>query len=704
MLKKIKVKNGVGIIPEGTIELMYHTFEDASKLVSVVIPNTVRCIGFGAFEGCSSLTSISIPSSVNTIQGRAFEGCSSLTSISIPSSVKTIQQGAFKGCSSLATIVVEEGNRHYDSRNNCNAIIETKSNTLVVGCKNTIIHDSITHIGASAFDGCTSLASITIPNGVIDIGSSAFDGCTSLASVSIPSSVTRIGSHVFYNTQIYNDESNWDCGLLYVDSCLVDSRQGDSVKKVSIKDNTRIIAIDSLGCIKKNLTSITLSNGLLAIPEGTFSECVKLTSVTLPNSLQSIGAQTFCGCTKLASITIPHGVQSIGNGAFDDCKKLTTITIPDSVTSIGERAFVNCKALTTVILSEGLLSIGKIAFAFCESLNEIVIPHSVNSLGESAFSYCHSLKSVVLSKKLKTIEKDTFYECSALESIVIPNSVTTIKFRAFVLCTSLTSVTLSNKLRTIEQFAFGACRALKTIAIPDSIRKLEDSVFLECTELESIIVSSNAKKINPEVFDDCSKVKILTQDNNTNEVDTTNKASSQPTTPNKKTNGVEVSVKGTNYTYTVLYGGGGITETVALYCDQIDDVEIYVKGKKISKKSVLKHINDNMGTAQDIAVDTTQVDDVIAAIRLTQLLGQTKSCIVEFDGEFDPMKLQLNIGFCKFNLEDEEFSDDEPLLLSISYDGVEYPLNHDKFKQGYESSEIIWGEDPDDDEDWEDED
>ena len=110
MLKKIKVKNGVGIIPEGTIELMYHTFEDASKLVSVVIPNTVRCIGFGAFEGCSSLTSISIPSSVNTIQGRAFEGCSSLTSISIPSSVKTIQQGAFKGCSSLATIVVEEGN------------------------------------------------------------------------------------------------------------------------------------------------------------------------------------------------------------------------------------------------------------------------------------------------------------------------------------------------------------------------------------------------------------------------------------------------------------------------------------------------------------------------------------------------------------------------------------------------------------------
>ena len=143
--------------------------------------------------GCKNTT---IPSSVTGIGWHAFEDCSSLTNITIPSSVTEIGY-AFSGCSNLSSITVDEKNTVYDSRNNCNAIIETKSNTLVCGCKNTTIPESVTEIGGYAFCGCSSLTSITIPFSVTEIGGAAFCGCSSLTSITIPSSVTEIGGAAF---------------------------------------------------------------------------------------------------------------------------------------------------------------------------------------------------------------------------------------------------------------------------------------------------------------------------------------------------------------------------------------------------------------------------------------------------------------------------------------------------------------------------
>ena len=166
-------------------------------LTSITIPGSVTSIEERAFCGCSGLTSVSIPMGVTSIGERAFCECSGLTSVSIPTGVTSIGYYAFYGCSALTSIIVEEGNTAYDSRNNCNAIIETKTNTLIAGCNNTTIPIGVTSIGNCAFYGCSNLTSITIPEGVTSIGNSAFNGCSRLTSITIPESVTSIGSYAF---------------------------------------------------------------------------------------------------------------------------------------------------------------------------------------------------------------------------------------------------------------------------------------------------------------------------------------------------------------------------------------------------------------------------------------------------------------------------------------------------------------------------
>ena len=194
-IKKVVIENKVTNIGR-------NAFSACKNLVSVTISNSVTSIGEGAFYDCSSLTSITIPNSVTSIGGNAFYGCSNLTSITIPESVTVI--GHISDCSNITLITVEKGNKKFDSRNDCNAIIATESNILVVGCKNTVIPNSVTTIGKSAFSGCTGLSSVTIPNSVTSIREDAFYGCSGLTSVIIPESVTSIGSNAFSGARLRN--------------------------------------------------------------------------------------------------------------------------------------------------------------------------------------------------------------------------------------------------------------------------------------------------------------------------------------------------------------------------------------------------------------------------------------------------------------------------------------------------------------------
>ncbi len=158
----------------------------------------VTSIGSKAFLACSGMTSVEIPNSITYIADYAFSKCTGLTSITIPSSVTSLNWSAFSDCSGLLSINVEEGNARYDSRNNCNAIIETESNSLIQGCNNTVIPSDITYINGAAFRGCKGLTSITIPGGVSLIGSETFYGCSGLASVSISDNMRQIGNYAFW--------------------------------------------------------------------------------------------------------------------------------------------------------------------------------------------------------------------------------------------------------------------------------------------------------------------------------------------------------------------------------------------------------------------------------------------------------------------------------------------------------------------------
>ena len=187
------------IIPNSVTRISSRAFEGCSGLTSVTIPNSVTSIEIQAFQACTGLTSVTIPNSVTSILNYAFDGCSGLISVTIPNSVTRIYKSAFADCANLTSIMVDAGNTKYDSRNDCNAIIETATNTLIAGCKNTTIPNSVTSIGESAFEGHSGMTSITIPNSVTSIGDHAFSGCSGLTSITIPNSVTTIGESAFHN-------------------------------------------------------------------------------------------------------------------------------------------------------------------------------------------------------------------------------------------------------------------------------------------------------------------------------------------------------------------------------------------------------------------------------------------------------------------------------------------------------------------------
>ncbi|MDY6372562.1 MAG: leucine-rich repeat domain-containing protein [Bacteroidales bacterium] len=497
------------------------------------ITYAVTGIRYEAFKNYSGLTSISIPNSVTSIGDDAFWGCTNLSSVSIPSSVTSIGSWAFRRSSGLTSIVVENGNSVYDSRGNCNAIIETATNTLIAGCQNTTIPSSVTSIGSSAFYDCTGLTSITIPSSVTSIGGNAFLGCTGLTSITIPSSVTSIGSGAFWGctglTSLTIGNSVTSIGPYSFRDCTGLTTVNFNADSCTIAGSNAYISDRAFNDCP-NITSFNFGSNVKVIPSYLCYGMTGLTSITIPNSVTSIGEKAFYGCTGLTapvynntifaqmpttyagSYSIPDGITTIRGNAFDGCNGLSSITIPSTVTYIGSNAFSNCRGLTTVNFNadsctfagssyspfNGCTYISTFNFGsnvkvipsyLCyglAGLTSVTIPNSVVSIGDDAFYGCTGLTSVTIPNSVTRIGTESFRGCTGLTSVTIPNSVVSIDSRAFSGCTGLTSVTISNSVTSIGSGAFSDCTGLTSVTIPSSVTSIGSRAFWDCTGLTTV--------------------------------------------------------------------------------------------------------------------------------------------------------------------------------------------------------------------------
>ena len=432
-------------------------------------------------------TSFVIPDSVTSIGDCAFYGCSGLQSVTIGNGVTSIGNNAFEGCINLI------------QKDNGVGYVEK----WVVDCDSSVtganIRSDTVGIADSAFSGCKTLKSVTIPDSVTSIGNSAFAGCSGLQSLTIGNGVTSIGSSAFYNCTALST-LNWNAvnvsGFNLPNYVFYNAGTGG------------------------NGISVTFGDSVERIPNYLFhasnSNNPKIAGIKIGNNVKSIGFWAFGGVSSVSSVIIPASVESIGNYAFSSINTIyceaqtkptswsskwagsssnviwghnnedsgefsyvvrnnktyiteykgsgTEVTIPDTlseyqVVGFGE-IFKNNTNITKVVIGNNVTSVFPYAFYGCSGLTEVTIGNGVTSIGNYAFSGCSRLTSVTIPNSITSIGDYAFYGCSRLTSVTIPDSVTSIGHYAFYNCSSLTSITIPDSVTSIVWNAFSGCSGL----------------------------------------------------------------------------------------------------------------------------------------------------------------------------------------------------------------------------------------------------
>lgn len=423
------------------------------------------------------LQTILLPKSVTSIDDRAFSSCHSLNKVVIyENSVKTIGMAAFEYCSSLADIVLPEG---------------------------------VTTIARSAFWGCSSLSRIDLPEGVTTIGHSAFYGCEKLSSVKLPNSLTTIEGFAFSGCNgltITIPDNVESMSMLTFSDCTglditipgrfltkIENPIGSNCKDVRVTIAEGTTVIEEYAFQKRpGIVSVTIPESVTSIGHAAFWQCSGLTDIIIPSSVTEIGDDAFYKCSSLVDVTLPSTMTTLEYGAFENCTSLRSVTIPNSVNTV-DAPFYGCSSLsdikvpdylyetsifsgtgiTDITVPEGTTVVG--SFADCTKLASITFPEGIKALTD--FSGCSSLRAIDIPDGVSVIGSALFRGCVNLTKVTIPNSVVSLEWFAFSDCSSLTRITIPNHIATISSGAFSGCSLLTNVTLGSGVASIEDIAF-----------------------------------------------------------------------------------------------------------------------------------------------------------------------------------------------------------------------------------
>ena len=488
-------------------------FANNTRLVMVVIPDSVTEIESQAFYGCTNLSSVTLSKELVDLHIQAFGECTKLTSITIPKSLEKCSFGydgafyhsglttvnfeegitaipdyLFAGATALETIVIPDTvtSIGYYSFSECTAL------------KSIAIPDSVTEIEGYAFYNCTNLSSVTLSKGLVDLHIKAFGECTKLTSITIPKSLEKCSfgyDGAFYHSGLTT--VNFEEGITAIPDYLFAG--ATALETIVIPDTVKSIgyySFDECSALK----NVTIPDSVTDISSHAFSNCTSLEKIAIPESIKELGDYAFYGCTSLSTIKFPSLITEIGSGMCGECTSLVTVEMSDKVTSIGDSAFYGCTSLKDITLSPETEHINSNAFSNCDSLESIVIPDKVTAIYNNAFSDCDKLSSVTLSKALEQIGDNTFNNCDMLTSIKIPDSVETIGDRAFYGCEKLADVNMGNGVSKLYSEAFRLCPALTKIELSANLTEIPEYAFADCTKLTDVTIYPGVTEIATNAF------------------------------------------------------------------------------------------------------------------------------------------------------------------------------------------------------------
>lgn len=400
------------------------------------------------------------------------------------------------------------------------------------------LEKDVTTIGASAFEGCTSLETVDWGEKITSINGYAFYGCTSLKEMKLPKSITSIGENAFdgcaslqkvtayQNLASIKNTSFRNCGVLTL--C------GYTGSYISEYAAEKKIPFESLGEWGKcgNYAEWYLNDGVLTITGSSemnnYNEQKKapwsgkkVTKCVIEDGITTIGSYAFADLGELTEISFPNSIFQAGEYAFKNCTGLKNIELPEKMEmwKISTGMFEGCISLETVKLSGNILNIGKGAFANCTSLRSFTVPEMVTEIEAGTFQNCESLASVTLSERVERVGKDAFSGC-VLTEIQLPSKVTNIKENAFS-GNKFTEITLPAALTELGANAFAGCEQLQAISVGEGSASFSASngvlydkagtklLLCPAGKEGSFTIPRRIKEIAESAFKDCSRITEL---------------------------------------------------------------------------------------------------------------------------------------------------------------------------------------------------